>query len=207
MYNSNVAILRITTDAEFLRKKSKPVTEFNARLHQLLDDMRDTLEDAWGLGLAAVQVGVLYRVCLVRCEKSSPPNGGVDAHGAQTANGVVELINPEIIACSSEKPGEEGCLSVPDAGYHTVIRPHKVTVRAQDRNGKTFTRDFEKISAVCACHEIDHMDGILFTDKSSGFARPKAAKRKQSSPSQGEGVASRKRSASAQAESDDGVGI
>ena len=154
-----MAILKITTDLEFLRKKSKPVTEFNARLHQIIDDMRDTLKNAHGAGLAAVQVGILYRVCLV-----------------VASDGVVELVNPEIINSSNPKSAEEGCLSVPDSGYLFVSRPHIVTVRAQDRFGNTFTRDFEKMSAVCACHETDHLDGILFTDKAE--KKPKPNKKK-----------------------------
>ena len=142
-----MAKLKIVRDEEFLRKKSKPVTVFDGRLCQLIDDMFDTLRSADGLGLAAVQVGVLYRVCLVA-----------------TNNGMVELVNPEIIEMKNLKIGEEGCLSVPRV-HGNVERPHHVTVRAFGRYGKEFTVTFEKISAVCICHEIDHMDGILFTDR------------------------------------------
>jgi peptide deformylase len=145
-----MATLKIVTDQEFLRKKSKQVTEFNARLHQLLDDMRDTLKNAKGSGLAAVQVGVLYRACLVSEDAA--------------LSTVTELINPEIIAASLPKKGDEGCLSIPNT-YAAVIRPQKVTVRAQDRNGITFKQTFEKTAAVCVSHEIDHLNGILFTDR------------------------------------------
>ena len=111
-----------------------------------------------GIGLAAVQVGVLYRICIV-----------------DTPNGVVELINPEILDLHEEKgkddcpsakflKGKEGCLSVPKT-YVVVNRPQKVTVRAQDKWGKEFTRTFEKMEAVCVCHEIDHLDGILIIDR------------------------------------------
>ena len=142
-----MAKLIITTDQNFLRKVSKPVTVFDERLHRLLDDMRDTLSDADGVGLAAVQVGVLYRACIVR-----------------VANEVCELINPEIILKGKDKVAEEMCLSIPGVSAR-VRRPQNVTVRAFDRNGNQFTREFYNVSSICACHEIDHLDGILFTDK------------------------------------------
>jgi peptide deformylase len=133
---------------ETLRKRSKEVTEFGARLHQLLDDMRDTMISASGVGIAAVQVGILYRACLVDAQDG----------------GIVELVNPVIVKVTGEKIGEEGCLSVP--GFNGMVRrPLKVTVRAQDRNGKSFEHKFEGRSAVCVCHELDHLDGVLFVDK------------------------------------------
>jgi len=133
---------------EILRKRSKEVTEFGARLHQLLDDLRDTMISATGVGIAAVQVGILYRVCLVNTDES----------------GIVELVNPVITKVKGKNVGEEGCLSVP--GKHDlVMRPTQVSVRAQDRNGKVFTREFVGREAVCVCHELDHMDGVLFMDK------------------------------------------
>jgi len=133
---------------EVLRKRSKEVTEFGARLHQLLDDMRDTMISAAGVGIAAVQVGILYRVCLVNTEES----------------GIVELINPAVVKVNGQEAGEEGCLSVP--GQHGVVsRPTHVTVRAQDRNGKFFEYEFAGRAAVCVCHEMDHLDGVLFIDK------------------------------------------
>ena len=130
-----------------LHKVSRPVTQFNARLHQLLDDMVETLHDANGAGLAAPQVGVLRRVVVV-----------------DTGEGVIELINPEIVAESGEQTGLEGCLSVPGK-FGIVTRPERVTVRAQDRNGNWFEREGEELTARCFCHELDHLDGHLYTEK------------------------------------------
>ena len=147
-----MAILNIIKEPdETLRKRSKDVTEFNPRLHQLLDDMRETMLAAPGVGIAAVQVGVLYRACLV-----------------ETKDGIVELVNPVIVSASPEtKDDEEGCLSVADR-RGTVSRPQHVTVSARDRNGMHFTREFSGREAVCACHELDHLDGVLFIDKLVG---------------------------------------
>ncbi len=131
-----------------LRKKSRPVTDFGPRTAQLLDDLRDTLVKAAGAGLAAPQVGILRRVVVI-------------LHNDE----IVELINPEIIKQSEEQLGEfEGCLSCPDMrGY--LLRPAKVTVRAQDRTGKSFELECEGIAARAACHETDHLNGVLFIDK------------------------------------------
>ena len=131
-----------------LRKKSRPVTDFNERITTLIDDMKETLIDANGLGLAAPQVGVLRRVVIV-----------VNNDGEY-----LELVNPEITARSQETVGAyEGCLSVPDErGY--LERPRKVIVKAQDRTGKSFTISLEEMAARAACHEIDHLDGTLFVD-------------------------------------------
>jgi len=142
-----MAIRKIVQDTEFLRKSSKPVTEFDERLHELLDDMAGTLDDVGGIGLAAVQVGVLYRVCLI-----------------QVGGAYLELVNPEIISTKGEKKGEEGCLSLPKQ-WLKIARPTKVTVRAYDRHGNPFTRVLQKLHAVCACHEIDHLNGVLMTDR------------------------------------------
>lgn len=133
---------------DVLKKKSKEVTEFSARLHQLLDDMRETMVKAAGIGIAAVQVGILYRACLVDTDST----------------GIVELINPVFLNQVGMHEGEEGCLSV-DGRRGLVARPLRVTVRAQDRSGKFFDHEFYGRDAVCACHEIDHLDGILFTEK------------------------------------------
>jgi peptide deformylase len=145
-----MAILNILTgpNNDGLRKRAKVVTEFDARLCQLLDDMAETMYRAGGVGIAATQVGVLYRACLVYVD-------GV---------GVVELVNPEIIKATGKKVGDEGCLSVPNE-RGMVERPTKVVVRAQDRFGKEFTFEFTGRGAVCMCHEIDHLDGVLFVDK------------------------------------------
>ena len=130
-----------------LTKVCRPVTEFNARLHQLLDDMADTLAEAGGVGLAAPQVGILRRVCIVE-----------DAQGE-----IIELINPEIIKTEGEQTGLEGCLSVPGK-YGIVTRPMVVRVRAQDRYGTTFEVEDEELTARCFCHEIEHLDGHLFSE-------------------------------------------
>ena len=130
-----------------LRKKCKEVTEFNERLHILLEDMKETLIEADGAGLAAPQVGILKRVAIVSVDDD-----------------YYEIINPEIIAVSGEQTGPEGCLSVPGV-YGTVSRPMKVTVKAQDRFGKEFTVSGEGLLARAFCHEIDHLDGTLFKDK------------------------------------------
>ncbi len=143
-----MALRNILTEGDAaLHKVSRPVTQFNARLHQLLDDMVETLHDANGAGLAAPQVGVLRRVVVV-----------------DTGEGVIELINPEIVAESGEQTGLEGCLSVPGK-FGIVTRPERVTVRAQDRNGNWFEREGEELTARCFCHELDHLDGHLYTEK------------------------------------------
>ena len=137
-----------------LTKKCRPVTEFNDRLHQLLDDMRQTLLEADGVGLAAPQVGVLRRVVVVLDINRETEN--VDEQ-------IIELVNPEIIASSGEQYGTEGCLSVPGI-YDFVTRPEEVTVRAQDRFGKTFEVTGTGLTARCFCHELDHLEGHLFKE-------------------------------------------
>ncbi len=130
-----------------LEKVCRPVTEFNARLHILLDDMAETLEEAGGVGLAAPQVGVLRRVCIVE-----------DGEGE-----LIELINPEVVETEGEQTGLEGCLSIPGR-YGIVTRPYKVRVRAQDRFGAFFEIEDEELTARCFCHEIEHLDGHLYTE-------------------------------------------
>lgn len=132
---------------EILKKKCRPVTEFNDRLHTLLDDMTDTLIDSGGVGLAAPQVGVLRRVCVVMNEDEE----------------ILELVNPEIIYTEGEQTGLEGCLSVPGK-YGEVTRPNFVRVRAQDRDGNWFEAEDEGLTARCFCHEIEHLDGHLFVE-------------------------------------------
>ena len=144
----------LTKEQPTLYKKCRPVTEFNPRLHQLLDDMRETLMDANGVGLAAPQVGVLRRAVLVI--ETNVPEGEYEY--------VIELINPEILETSGEQDGAEGCLSVPGE-YGLVKRPMNVKVRAQDRNGNWFEVEGTGLTARCFCHEIDHLDGIVFTSK------------------------------------------
>ena len=142
----------VTKEEPLLYKKSRPVKSFDARLHQLLDDMAETLFASGGVGLAAPQVGVLRRAVLVI--ETNVPEGEDEQ--------LIELINPEIIESSGEQYGAEGCLSFPDE-YGLVRRPMDVTVRAQDRNGEFFTVSGTGLTARCFCHEIDHLDGVVFT--------------------------------------------
>lgn len=136
----------VTGNSDILRKHCREVTNFDERLWQLLDDMKDTMYHADGVGLAAPQVGILKRVVVI-----------------DVGEGLIELINPEIIAQKGKQEGSEGCLSFPGE-YGIVIRPNKVTVRAQDRNGIEFTMQGKELLARAFCHEIDHLNGIVFKD-------------------------------------------
>lgn len=137
----------ITGDDPVLNKVCHPVTKFDGKLADLLDDMRETLTQANGVGLAAPQVGILRRVVLV-----------VNGEGE-----MLELVNPEILAQKGEQDGLEGCLSVP--GYYGFVkRPMKVRVKAQDRTGTWFEAEGEEIVARCFCHETEHLDGHVFTE-------------------------------------------
>ena len=138
---------------ECLTKICRPVEKFDRRLHDLLDDMAETLADANGAGLAAPQVGILRRVCLVLDEESEE---------------YLELINPEIIAQSGEQTGLEGCLSLPGK-WGIVTRPNRVRVRAQDRDGVWFEAEAEGLTARAFCHEIEHLDGHLFIEHIDHF--------------------------------------
>ena len=147
-----MALRKILTDAEpALHKVCKPVTSFDKKLHTLLDDMRETLIDSNGVGLAAPQVGILRRVVLV-----------------DTGEEIIELINPELVETSGEQEGAEGCLSVPGK-YGWVKRPYYATVRAQDRDGNWYEAEGEELIARCFCHELDHLDGILYTQVMERF--------------------------------------
>lgn len=137
-------------DDSTLRKRSREVKDFNERLHTLLDDMRETLINARGLGLAAPQVGVLRRAVLV-----------MDTSGEEDR--IIELVNPEIIESEGLQEGPEGCLSVPDV-WGVVKRPMTLKAKAQDRYGKEFQIEAEGLTARAICHEIDHLNGTLFTD-------------------------------------------
>ncbi len=130
---------------DILNKECRKVERFDEKLWELLDDMKETLKKAEGAGLAAPQVGVLKQVCVI-----------------DVGDGPIEFVNPEIIKKRGEQTGAEGCLSYPDM-WGEVTRPMKVTVRAQDRNGNTFKASGEGLFARAACHEIDHLHGILFT--------------------------------------------
>ena len=137
---------------EALTKHCRPVTGFNRRLHDLLDDMAETMMSANGVGLAAPQVGILRRAVVVL--ETNTPEG--EEH-------VIELVNPEIILAEGEQEGPEGCLSAP-GDYGMVKRPEHVVVRAQDRNGNWFEADGVGLTARAFCHELDHLDGHMFTE-------------------------------------------
>lgn len=149
-----MALRKIVEQGEdCLTRVCRPVTDFNARLRQLLDDMAETLTEASGAGLAAPQVGVLRRVCLVLDEDSEE---------------YLELINPEIISQSGQQTGLEGCLSVPGK-WGIVTRPNVVRIKAQDRDGNWFEVEGEGLTARCFCHELEHLDGHLYTEHIERF--------------------------------------
>ena len=133
---------------DVLRKVCRTQMTFDEKLATTLDDMAETMYKAEGVGLAAPQLGILRRYCVV-----------------DVGDGIIELVNPVIESMSGEQTGEEGCLSIPNR-YESVTRPMTVTVRAQDRKGNSFTITAEGFKARALCHEIDHLDGILYIDKS-----------------------------------------
>lgn len=142
-----MAIRKIVYDTDdLLRKKSREVTEFDEKLWDLLDDMAETMHKNNGVGLAAPQVGILRRVCVI-----------------DVGAGVMELVNPEIVRAVGEQTGQEGCLSSPDM-YAPVTRANDVTVKAQNRYGKNVMFTGKELLARAFCHEIDHLNGILFAD-------------------------------------------
>ena len=142
-----------TIGDDILRKECKPVKEITPRIAELIEDMFETMYEANGVGLAAPQVGILRRVCLVLDEESEE---------------YLELINPEIIVQSGEQTGLEGCLSVPGK-WGIVTRPNRVRVRAQDRDGAWFEAEAEGLTARAFCHEIEHLDGHLFIEHIDHF--------------------------------------
>ncbi len=147
-----MGLRKILTDKESaLHKVCKPVVNFDRRLHSLLEDMKETLIDSGGVGLAAPQVGILRRVVLV-------DNG----------EEILELVNPVLIETDGEQEGAEGCLSVPGK-YGIVKRPYYAKVRAQDRDGNWFEAEGEELTARCFCHELDHLDGIIYTEVMERF--------------------------------------
>ena len=147
-----MGLRKILTDKEpALHKVCKPVEQFDWKLHKLLKDMQDTLIDSNGVGLAAPQVGILRRVVLV-----------------DTGEEILELINPVLVETDGEQVGPEGCLSVPGK-YGLVKRPYYAKVRAQDRDGNWFEAEGEELIARCFCHELDHLDGILYTEVMDRF--------------------------------------
>lgn len=150
-----MAMLNILTqEDETLRKKSRPVERITGRTQQLLDDMYETMMVANGCGLAAPQVGVLRRMVVI-----------------DVGEGRIDLINPEIVSTEGSQVDREGCLSVPDE-CGIVDRPMKVTVRALNREGQPFTITGEALLARAFCHEIDHLDGILYMDKAQRMLTP-----------------------------------
>ena len=147
-----MGLRKILTDKDpALHKVCKPVTNFDWRLHKLLKDMEETLIDSNGVGLAAPPVGILRRVVLV-----------------DVGEEIIELINPELIETDGEQVGAEGCLSVPGK-YGLVKRPYYAKVRAQDRDGNWFEAEGEELIARCFCHELDHLDGIVYTQVMDRF--------------------------------------
>lgn len=139
-------ILTEEKDNAFLHKKCRQVEKFDKRLSVLLDDMAETLREANGVGLAAIQVGVLRRVVVI-----------------DVGDGMKELVNPVILEKDGEQEALEGCLSIPGKWGKTV-RPQHVRVRAQDRNGNFFEYEGEGLLATASCHEVDHLDGVLFLE-------------------------------------------
>jgi len=136
----------VKRDDDVLYKKCRPVEVFDEKLHLILDDMKETLAKANGVGLAAPQIGILRRYCIIEVEE-----------------GLFELINPEIIKVSGKQRGVEGCLSCPnDWGY--VTRPNKVKFKAQNRFGEWYEMEATELFARAVCHELDHLDGKLFVD-------------------------------------------
>ena len=131
---------------EVLTKKCRPVEKFDTRLHELLDDMAETMVHADGCGLAAPQIGIIRRIAVI-----------------DVGEGLIELVNPEIIERSGEQSLQEGCLSCPNQ-FGFTKRPAKIKVRALDRNGEFFEYEATGLFAVASCHEIDHLDGILFKE-------------------------------------------
>ena len=147
-----MGLRKILTDKEpALHKVCKPVEKFDWRLHKLLDDMKDTLAEANGVGLAAPQVGILRRVVIV-----------------DTGEEILELVNPTLLETDGEQTGAEGCLSVPGK-YGLVTRPYIAKVRAQDRYGEWYEVEGEELIARCFCHELDHLDGIVYTQVMERF--------------------------------------
>lgn len=149
-----MALRKIVEQGEdCLNKVCRPITEFNPRLHTLLDDLVETLSEAGGAGLAAPQVGVLRRACVVMDEETEE---------------YIELVNPKIVSQSGEQTGPEGCLSVPGK-WGLVTRPSYVRVQAQDRDGGWFEIEGEGLMARCFCHELEHLDGHLYTEHIDRF--------------------------------------
>ena len=155
-----MALRTIVQDGDpILKKVCRPVTKFDDRLGILLDDMKETLLDANGLGLAGPQVGMMRRLFICLDDRDMPED--VPANYEYK---FIEFINPEIIETKGKRKDIEGCLSIPKK-HGFVIRPKYVKVKAQDGNGNFFEIEAEDFFAKCICHEYDHLDGIVYTDK------------------------------------------
>ena len=139
---------------DILNKKCRPVTKFDQKLAVLLEDMAETMRKASGVGLAAPQVGILRRVVVV-----------------DIGEGLIELVNPKIIAFSGEQTGNEGCLSFPGQ-WGVVTRPDYVKLKAQDRNGEEFTIEGKELLARAFCHELDHLEGVVFKNIAEHMLTP-----------------------------------
>ena len=149
----SIRTIRIMDEDEILRKHAKPVKAMDLRTQKLIKDMKDTLYEADGVGLAAPQVGILKRLFVTDC--------------SEDRSDFRVFINPEILETEGAVTDNEGCLSVP--GKHALVtRPEKVKVRALDENMEEFTLEAEGLLARCICHENDHLDGILYVDKAEG---------------------------------------
>ncbi len=154
-----MALREILNESEgVLHKVCRPVTDFDERLWTLLDDMAETLEESGGVGLAGPQVGVLRRLFVMN-----------------VGDGLVEAVNPQIIGRKGRQEGSEGCLSCPGK-WGIVVRPQKVILKAQNRHGEWFTMKGEDLAARCICHEYDHLDGILFTERAERMLGPDEVK-------------------------------
>lgn len=152
-----MAIREIVREGDdVLLKNCRKVEKFDERFHLILDDMVETLRDSGGVGLAAPQVGILRRAVVIEINPE---------------DGLIELVNPEIIATSGRQKGIEGCLSLPGQ-WGIVERPYKVTVKAQDRFGEEFEITGEGLLARCFCHELDHLDGTIYKTRASRMLTP-----------------------------------
>lgn len=148
-----MALRKIVVEGDdILRKKSREVNQVDDRIRMILDDMLETMRDYDGVGIAAPQVGILKRIFTVEAEEGD----------------VLEAINPEILDKEGLASGEEGCLSVPGC-FGTVERPEKVKLRALNRWGESYEIEAEGLKAIAICHEYDHLEGVLFTDKATGI--------------------------------------
>lgn len=166
-----MALRNIVQDGDpILKKISRPVTKFDDRLAQLLNDMGETMLEANGLGLAGPQVGILRRIFVALDERDIPEDLPLEEF-EKLETKVREFINPEILEQEGEIKAYEGCLSFPGE-YGAIVRPSKVKVRAQDRNGEFFELEAEGMLARCICHETNHLDGITIADLAEYFYDP-----------------------------------